>query len=132
METAPIQRVENAMQVSLQTPEFGQMLPVANDCIGARCSPTRHQMAILPGTHPGKRIAAVARCLAAPSSYQGCVVGPTVNSLTVVSAGCSIANATTLATRSGEMPWVLYSTCMPAEVPGSVIVLRSSVLIAAG
>ncbi|WP_232224239.1 hypothetical protein [Mastigocladopsis repens] len=42
--------------------------------------------------------------------YQGCVVGPIVNSFTFVSSGWSIANATTLATRSGEMPYCSYNS----------------------
>lgn len=36
--------------------------------------------------------------------YQGWLVGPTVNSLTLVSSGMSSAKATTSAMRSGEMP----------------------------
>ena len=39
-----------------------------------------------------------------PPFHQGCLAGPTVNSLTVVSSGMSSAKATTRAMRSGEMP----------------------------
>lgn len=39
--------------------------------------------------------------------YHGWMVGPIVNSFTLVSSGWSIAKATTLATRSGLMPYCL-------------------------
>lgn len=38
--------------------------------------------------------------------YQGWFAGPTVNSFTVVSSGWSMAKATMLAMRSGEMPYL--------------------------
>ena len=53
---------------------------------------------------------------AVPRPYQGWLAGPTVNSLMVVSSGWSIANATTLAIRSGEIPYRSYNFAMPSAV----------------
>jgi len=64
--------------------------------------------------------------------YQGCGVGPIVNSFTFVSSGWSIANATTLATRSGEMPYRSYRPAIASAAPSWEIVPSSSVLMAAG
>jgi len=63
--------------------------------------------------------------------YQGGLAGPTVNSVTVVSSGRSIANATTLAIRSGEMArWRTARTPSPSAsicsvVPSWLMVLSS-------
>jgi hypothetical protein len=67
-----------------------------------------------------------------PRPYQGWLAGPTVNSLMVVSSGWSTANATTLAIRSGEIPYRSYTFCISSAVSLWLIVPSSSVLIAAG
>jgi hypothetical protein len=67
-----------------------------------------------------------------PRIYQGCLAGPTVNSLIVVSSGWLIAKATMLAIRSGEIPYLLYVFCIWSSVSFWLMVFSSSVLIAAG
>jgi len=64
--------------------------------------------------------------------HHGWLAGPTVNSFTVVSSGRSMANATTRAIRSGEIPNRSYSCVMPSADASWVMVPSSSVLIAAG
>lgn len=46
------------------------------------------------------------------TTHHGCFAGPTVNSLMVMSSGWSIAKATTLAIRSGEIPNLSYTPCI--------------------
>src|SRR5918996_4954894 len=67
-----------------------------------------------------------------PRPYQGWLAGPTVNSLMVVSSGWSIAIATTLAIRSGEIPYWSYTSRADSAVSSWLIAPSSSVLIAAG
>src|ERR671916_1179956 len=67
-----------------------------------------------------------------PRPYQGWLDGPTVNSLMVVSSGWSIAIATTLAIRSGEIWYRSYVSSICSAVSSWLIAPSSSVLIAAG
>src|SRR5918997_5155383 len=69
---------------------------------------------------------------ACPRPYQGWLAGPTVNSLMVVSSGWSIAIATTLAIRSGEIWYRSYVSRICSAVSSWLIMPSSSVLIAAG
>src|ERR687893_1610592 len=67
-----------------------------------------------------------------PRPYQGWLAGPTVNSLMVVASGWSIAIATTLAIRSGEIWYRSYVSRICSAVSSWLIMPSSSVLIAAG
>ena len=62
---------------------------------------------------------------ARPRRYHGWLAGPTVNSLMVVSSGWSIANATTLAIRSGEIPNRSYTFAIPSAVSLWLIALSA-------
>ena len=86
-----IQQPENRLSVSRETARQPE----------TRVTPTSAHQTAHPTTpqpvHPSQSIGQPENH---PNPYHGCVVGPTVNSLILVSAGCDSAKATTSAMRS--------------------------------